>query len=489
MARWLTLSRAGHLTGLTRGALQKKIRDGELASFDGMVSTEDLCRAFPDCNLEREIEDAGAFERVSRLKDESFGRRVRERVLPSQEVLAQRLFAQGMELAELRRHLARYHQLVEATRASLGDLQRSMPAAPLDRLAAQLDNGLTAILASQSEQDPFAIMDDMLRVISARATLRPSGREFLIEGNDTLLEAALKAGVSPGYGCGNGNCGLCKARVVAGEVRRTRTSDYMLSESEKQQGFVLMCSHTAVSDVTLEVLEAHSAADIPQQDIVARVRAVAPLGDDTMLLHLQTPRSNRLRFLAGQGVTLGLAGGTHDFMGDYPIASCPCDDRNLHFHLRRDETDEFAQRLFAGAIRAGDDVNVRGPWGDFVIEHDGERPLLFIAAANGFAPVKSLIEHAMAAETCESISLAWTAAAGGHYLANQCRAWAAALDDFRYLQLDAGDGAAAARPLLTAMQDTGFDARVCDVFVAGPSAFVGAMRDELGGLSLRTTEV
>lgn len=486
MTRWITLSRAGHLTGLTRGALQRKIRDGELASFDGLVSTEDLCRAFPGCALADALDEAGAYERVTRVRDESFGRRVRERVLPSQELLAQRLFAQSQELGELRRHLARYHELVAALRAELVALRKSMPNASLDALVARLDGGLAAILASQSEQDPFAIMDDMLRVISARITLRPSGREFLLEGNDTLLEAALKAGAAPAYGCGNGNCGLCKARVVAGEVRPVRHSDYMLSESEKRQGYVLLCAHTAVSDVSLEVLEAGCAADIPEQDIVARMRAATPLADDMMLLHLQTPRSSRLRFLAGQGVTLGCAGGAHDFRGDYPVASCPCDERNLLFHIRRDPADAFAQRLFAGAIRPGDDISVRGPWGDFVIERDGERPLLFIAAAAGFAPVKSLIEHAMAAQSCESITLAWSAAPGGHYLANQCRAWAAALDDFRYLPLEAGEDAAAASAVLAAMRDNGIDVQANDVFVAGNATFVDAIARSLAGVPLKT---
>ena len=484
MTRLITLSRAAHLSGMTRGALQKKIREGELPSFDGMVSTEDLCRAFPGCEVEREIDESGAFERIVRVRDEAVGRRVRERMLPSQEVLAQRLFAQGQEIAELRRHLSRYHQLVDTLRGDIGEMCKHQPDGALDALAARLDHELAVILGSQSEQDTCAMMDDMLRAIAARVTLRPSGREFLVEGNDTLLEAALKAGVSPGYGCGNGNCGLCKARVVAGEVRRVRNSDYMLSESERQQGYTLMCAHTAISDVTLEALEARGAADIPEQEIVARVRAATPLADDVMLLHLQTPRSNRLRFLAGQGVTLGAAGVSHDFSGEYPIASCPCDDRNLLFHIRRDESDAFAQRLFAGAIGSGDDVGVRGPWGDFVIGQDTERPLLFIAAANGFAPVKSLIEHAMAAETCESIALAWTAARGGHYLDNQCRAWAAALDDFRYLPLEAGDGAAAAAPLLAALASSGIEMRACEVFVAGPASFVDAMRAACDGIKM-----
>ncbi len=487
MAQWLTLSRAAHLTGMTRGALQKKIREGDLPSFDGMVSTEDLFRAFPDTDIARQLDDGGAFERIARIKDEAFGKRVRERVLPSQETLAQRLFAQGTELAELRRHLARYHALVVATQSQLAALRNTAPA--IDAIAQSVDRGLAAILGSATEQDTFALMDDMLRVISARVTLRPSGREFLVEGNDTLLEAALKAGISPNYGCGNGNCGLCKARVIAGEVKRIRPTDYAFSQAEQQQGHVLMCAHTAITDVTIETLEAGAPEDIPTQEIVATVRAIKPLTDDVWLLHLQTPRSHRLRFLAGQGVTLGLAGGTADFSADYPIASCPCDDRNLHFHVRRTAGDDFAARLFAGALRTGEAVDVRGPWGDFVIAHDAERPLIFLAAGNGFAPIKSLIEHAMAAQTCESITLVWSAAAGGHYLANQCRAWAEALDDFRYVQLDAGEDAQSADAVSSALRAAGGAPEVADVYAAGPPDYIERLHALLGPTLTRSMPV
>jgi CDP-4-dehydro-6-deoxyglucose reductase len=91
-----------------RGALQRHVREGRLPSNDGLVSTEGLARLYPEWTAE----DSGAFERVTRLKEEAFGRRVQERVLPSQDVLAQRLFEQSRELADARRHLARYHALV-----------------------------------------------------------------------------------------------------------------------------------------------------------------------------------------------------------------------------------------------------------------------------------------------------------------------------------------------------------------------------------------
>ena len=92
-------------------------------------------------------------------------------------------------------------------------------------------------------------------------------------------------------------------------MHRTRHADYALTAAEKAAGVVLLCCHTALTDLVLEAREAHGAADMPLQSIEARVKAVSPVGADMRLLHLQTPRTNRLRFLAGQWVTLSLADG------------------------------------------------------------------------------------------------------------------------------------------------------------------------------------
>ena len=65
---------------------------------------------------------------------------------------------------------------------------------------------------------------------------------------------------------------------------------------------------------------------------------------------------------------------------------------------------------------------------------------LGIAIDDGFAPVDSLIEHAIAVDAAESIALYWASSQpGGQYLPNQCRAWAAALDEFSYLPLAVDD--------------------------------------------------
>lgn len=467
----LTLSRAAQLLGVTRAVLQKHIAAGELPSHDGMVTTEDLQRMFPDIRLE----DSGAFERITQIKEQAFGRRVRERILPNQEILAQRLAAQSEELEEVRRTLAHYHDLIEALRERIERMGGASATEQVTDLGRFLDDGLASVLGDEEPLDTIAVMDDMLRVMSAHITVKPSGNEFLVEGNETVLEAALRAGLAPSYGCGNGNCGLCKARVVSGQTKQIRNTDYPLSANERAQGYTLLCSHTAVSDLVVEMLEAKSPKDIPQQEIVAKVRSVSALAPDTMLMHLQTPRTNRLRFLAGQRVALNVTGSTANFRGEYAIASCPCDDRNLLFHVCRDDADEFARRLFAGAVKPNDLVSLFGPFGDFVLKKDSPNDLVFVACDNGFAPVKSLVEHAVASDLPGMQRLVWAATRpDGHYFENQCRAWADALETFSYVALKAADPHAAGVEAARRVLDEG-ELGHRDVYVVGPVEFVTAV--------------
>jgi CDP-4-dehydro-6-deoxyglucose reductase len=479
MPQLLTLSRAARLIGTTRAELQGRIKSGELPSFDGMVSTEDLLRIYPQARLE----DPGVFERVAMIREEAFGKRVRERALPSPQVLAERLYTQGRELADLRTHLSRYHALLVDLRGkleALADDPAPIGGSALQELAGQLDAGLQEVLADTPAADALAVMDDMLRVMSAHIVLHPSRHEFFVEGSESLLDAAVRAGIPVNFGCSAGNCGLCKARVISGQARKIRGHDYSLSEAERQQGYLLLCSNTAVSDMVIEALEASGPADIPEQNFAARVRLVQPLSDRLLLLHLQTPRSSRLRFLAGQSVSLGSIATGEAVL---PIASCPCDDRNLLFHVDLESAGSFAERLFARTLGPGDVMTVRGPWGDFVLREGRDRPLMFLACDAGFAPVKSLVEHAMAADESEHIHLYRIATrSDGHYLANVCRAWADALDNFRYTALSADRKAGWDEPadkLVTRLAEDYPDLRRFDVYVAGPEGFVGACGQRL----------
>ncbi|WP_296492685.1 2Fe-2S iron-sulfur cluster-binding protein [Rhodoferax sp.] len=486
MSHQVSVWRAAQLLGVARGVLQQKVRDGSLVLNDGWVSTDVLLQLYPDAQLE----ESGLLERVTQIRDEAFGKRVRERMLPSQEVLAQRLFAQSQELADVRKHLQRYHELVVALQHEIrGQLKQQPGAASWLTLEHHITQGLAQALATEPV-DMLEVMDDMLKVMTAQVTVRPSGHQFAVEGRANLLQAGLHAGLRLNYGCGNGSCGMCKVRVVSGDVAKTQHFDYPLSEAEKAQGYTLMCCHTAASgELTLELLEASDPRDIPEQLIATQVRAINRLAAGTILLHLQTPRSHRLRFMAGQSVQLGWTmAGAEDASTHYPLASCPCDERNLLFFITHNPADSFAQRLFAGDVKPGSTVSVLGPSGEFVLT-EGHRPLVFAACDAGFGPIKSLIEYALSLDAAPSLSLFWLATRpDGHFYSNQCRAWSEALDQFEYELVTHPDAALGAWQIAQAMRADLFDID-CDFYLAGPSEFILTLHDELRAAGVAETQI
>jgi CDP-4-dehydro-6-deoxyglucose reductase, E3 len=176
-------------------------------------------------------------------------------------------------------------------------------------------------------------------------------------------------------------------------------------------------------------------------------------------------------------VTLALADG-NGAQARHPVASCPCDDRNLHFFLRRDAEDPIAARAFERGLKPGDAVTVWGPTGDFTLA-EGSQPLVFVACDHGFAPVKSLIEHALSLDAAPSITLFWLATTGdGHFLENQCRAWSAALDQFEYSLFTDSDPASGALQVGRAMRADVFQID-CAFYLAGPVEFVMTVAAQL----------
>lgn len=266
-----------------------------------------------------------------------------------------------------------------------------------------------------------------------RVKVRPSNHAFEIEPSETLLAAGLRAGLNLDHSCETGGCGECRARLLQGDLRPVRHSDFSFTDLQRQQGWFLMCSCGADSDVEIEAHESGSAAEIPVQRVRAKVSRTELLQDDVMQLTLRTPRSGGLHFLAGQSVCLEFDGMRPKMLS---IASCPCDSIQLRFHLRRRDGHAFSAFAFE-QLRKGTEVLVRGPYGDFTLDEESSRPLVFIAWESGFAAVSSLIDHAIQKDDRRSIDLYWLSAIPrGHYLSNYCRAWRDVLDDFRYHSID-----------------------------------------------------
>ncbi len=469
MPQPLSLSRAARLAGVSRGELQRRIREAGVETFEGHIPVESLLRLYPDLDLDRDP----VLERLDYIKSHAKPKaRYGDGWLPEPQVLVTRLHELNQVLVRTKTALNRSERLLEriSQRLEKGDCEavedaRAMITRALERPEPDLDPSAQLFVKNM-----------FLKVMTASVKVEPSGHEYFVEGNESILEAGLKAGLHLDYGCSSGNCGHCRARVAEGEVQQIREHDFVLSERERANGDILACCWTAITDVVLQANEAGSADELPLQKIRTRVSKVEPLAEDMAVLHLKTPRTQTLRFMAGQTARLFDEEGNSE---EYPIASCPCDGRNLEFHIRRRQGDAFAETVLSRRIRS-QAVTLEGPGGDFVLQEDSVRPAVFVAVGTGFAPIKSLVEHTISIDRTEFIHLYRVdRPLSGSRVDNLCRAWNDSLDNFSFTLLE--DDLPAQEIARRIARDVK-DIAECDLYLAGP-------KDVLDGLSEATQAV
>lgn len=474
MPQLLSLSRAARLAGVTRGQLQRQIRQQQVETFEGRIAVSALLQIYPQVDLDRDP----ILEKLEYIKANAQPKsHYSDGWLPEPEVLVSRLH-------EINRVLVKTKTALNTSQALLSDL-RTVLAKPdfaqvRDNFLHRIERALTNPENVLDRNAQLFAKNMFLKVMTASVKVKPSDHEFFVEGNESILDAGLKSGLHLDYGCSSGNCGACKARVTSGEVRRIKDHDFVLSERERSQGYILACSWTAVTDVELEAEEAQSSSDLPLQNIRTRVAKVEPVSEAMAILHLRTPRTQTLRFMAGQNARLSDEDGN---TGEYPIASCPCDGRNLEFVIRFRDDDAFSCTVRDRKIKS-QVVLVEGPMGDFVLREESHKPAVFVAYGAGFAPVKSLVEHAISIDNAEHFDLFRVDSPLSHSRHdNLCRAWNDSLDNFNFILLEPD---APVTEVLRTMQEERGNLQNCDIYLAAPEAQMDAFLNEAALMGIDT---
>ena len=236
-------------------------------------------------------------------------------------------------------------------------------------------------------------------------TVQPSGHQFTANSQETLLEAALNAGVNLPYGCRNGACGACKGQVLEGTVEYSGTQPAALNVVEIAKGKALFCCAYASSDLVIESKEVTSKAGIQPRILPCRVEKKTQLAHDVMALYLRLPANERLQFLAGQYVEFLLKdGGRRAFS----LANAPHDDNLLEIHARLIPGGKFTEYVFKEMPEKAI-LRIEGPLGSFYLREESTRPIIFVAGGTGFAPIKGIIEHALHIGIKREMHLYWGA--------------------------------------------------------------------------------
>ena len=251
-------------------------------------------------------------------------------------------------------------------------------------------------------------------------SLVPSGHHYLVDATTSLLEAALAAGFTLPYGCRNGACGSCKATVLSGEIDHGKAQASILSADERAKGVALLCCATARSDLSLACRELGSATDIPVRMLPCRVQKMERAADDVIILSLKLPTSERLQFLPGQYIEFLLKDGKRRA---FSIANAPHDDEFVTVHIRRVDGGIFSAHVF-DTMKEKEILRFNGPLGSFFLREESAKPIIFIAGGTGFAPIKSIIEHAVQHGEKREMHLYWGAQnRAGLYLPDLPAAW------------------------------------------------------------------
>jgi CDP-4-dehydro-6-deoxyglucose reductase, E3 len=214
--------------------------------------------------------------------------------------------------------------------------------------------------------------------------------QIRVRAGETLLDAGLREGLSLGYECRNGACGLCMCSVAQGQVLHHPWQRSALSDADRARGQALMCCAVPLEDLSIEVDTPLDAAAAQAAVYTAQVTAMERLAPDVMRLWLELPPGQRIEFVAGQYVQVLLDNGERRA---YSFANAPQDETRIELHVRRIPDGRFSGHVFQ-AMRAGDTLRFEAPFGGFRLS-DNERPILLVAAATGFAPVKSIVEDAL----------------------------------------------------------------------------------------------
>ena len=93
-----------------------------------------------------------------------------------------------------------------------------------------------------------AEIDDTVQGMAATAALTLNGEQFNlpIGANQTVLDAARQAGLTPPFSCQSGVCGACRARLTQGNVHmRARMA---LEDSDIEKGDILTCQSLPTSE-------------------------------------------------------------------------------------------------------------------------------------------------------------------------------------------------------------------------------------------------
>ncbi|MBP7523370.1 MAG: 2Fe-2S iron-sulfur cluster binding domain-containing protein [Propionivibrio sp.] len=234
--------------------------------------------------------------------------------------------------------------------------------------------------------------------MSYELTIEPLGQTIEVEDGQSILDAALRAGIYLPHACCHGLCATCKVQVIDGEVDHGEASTFALMDFEREEGKTLACCARLECDTVIEaeIDEDPDAQNLPVEDYsgtVVRLEALTPTVRG-IWLKLDRP----IRFQAGQYINLEVAalGGQSRA---FSLANPPGEADVVELNVRIVPGGQVTTWLHE-SLKVGDELKLSGPYGRFFVKKSANVPLIFMAGGSGLSSPKSMIVELLS-EGCE----------------------------------------------------------------------------------------
>jgi propane monooxygenase reductase subunit len=221
----------------------------------------------------------------------------------------------------------------------------------------------------------------------------PVNIEIEVNEDETVLNAAFRQGISLTHGCREGQCAACKSFLLDGDLEMEKYSTFALPEYESDEGYVLLCRSHVYSDAEVELInydEDIIRLGVPIETFKTTIEAIEPLTHDIrrLVLKFNQPAGRRLKFNAGQYASIRVPG-TEEYRA-YSMANTPRTTDQLEFIIK-----VFPGGLFSGLLDGGftlgQELEIKGPYGVFMLREKYETDIVCVGGGSGMAPLWSLL--------------------------------------------------------------------------------------------------
>lgn len=304
----------------------------------------------------------------------------------------------------------------------------------------------------------------------------PDGPQFHCAGDDTILRAALRAGIAMPYSCNTGSCGNCRFELLEGSVRHLRADPPASSERDLARNRWLGCQAAPDGDCRIKFREMAQYAPLtPPLQRDAEIVGITQITHDISEFRLKVDGDPA--FAPGQYALLhapGIEGGRAYSMSNLP------DGDIWSFMIKRMPGGAATGWLFDGATR-GDRLRLDGPYGTAYLRHESPRDLVLMAGGSGLSPMVSIAVGAQRAGMLKDRKLHFYY--GGRRMADLCTADVlgtelAARVHFTAVLSDPETEWTGSKGFLhdAVQADLGAVLSDCDIYFAGPAVMSAAIQ-------------